>query len=162
MYRTQPHTSGVLRTGLCIGMAGGLAEIAVVWLYSTLSGGSAAMVARQVASSVGLNGAAAGIAVHMSLAVALGMGLAALMRTAPRRPMHDAVVYTFMLGGLAAVWAVNFFVVLPAISPSFVHLLPLAVTLASKLAFGLAAAVTACALTSAGSEPAIAGAPRLA
>jgi hypothetical protein len=147
---------------LCIGVAGGLAEIAVVSLYSTLSGGSAAMVARQVASSVGLNGAAAGIAVHMGLAVMLGVGLSALMRTEVRQPARNAVVYAFMLGCLAVVWAVNFFVVLPAISPGFVHLLPFAVTLASKLAFGLAAAATACALTSAGTERGVAGVPDLA
>jgi hypothetical protein len=45
-----------------------------------------------------------------------------------------------MTGSLAAVWAINFFIVLPVISPGFVHLLPYAITLASKLAFGVAAA----------------------
>jgi hypothetical protein len=44
------------------------------------------------------------------------------------------------MGSLAAVWAINYFVVLPVLSPGFVHLLPYAITLASKLAFGVAAA----------------------
>ena len=41
---------------------------------------------------------------------------------------------------LAAVWAVNFLVVLPVLSPDFVTLLAYPVTLISKLMFGLAAA----------------------
>jgi len=45
----------------------------------------------------------------------------------------------FMLAALAGVWAVNFFVVLPIVSPSFVHIVPYAVSLTSKLLFGVAA-----------------------
>jgi hypothetical protein len=140
----------LLRTGLCIGLAGGLAEIAIVWLYAALTDGDAAMIARQVAAAIGLDGASAatGIAVHMGLAAALGIALAAVLRTAAaRRSLGGAAVFPVMLGSLAVVWAVNFFVVLPAVSPGFVHLLPYAVTLASKLAFGLAAAATSRALS---------------
>ncbi|HLD13557.1 MAG TPA: hypothetical protein VJB18_02450 [Burkholderiales bacterium] len=39
---------------------------------------------------------------------------------------------------LAAVWAVNFLVILPVVHPAFVYLLPYPVTLLSKLFFGLA------------------------
>ena len=46
-----------------------------------------------------------------------------------------------MLGALAAVWVINYFIILPVVSPAFVRLLPFAVTLASKLAFGVAAAI---------------------
>jgi hypothetical protein len=45
-----------------------------------------------------------------------------------------------MLAALAGVWAVNFFVVLPLVSPAFVHIVPYAVSLTSKLLFGVAAA----------------------
>ena len=45
-----------------------------------------------------------------------------------------------MLAALVSVWAVNFFVVLPIISPAFVHLAPYPVSLMSKVLFGLAAA----------------------
>ena len=45
-----------------------------------------------------------------------------------------------MLAALAGVWAVNFFVVLPIVSPAFVHIVPYAVSLTSKLLFGVAAA----------------------
>ena len=45
-----------------------------------------------------------------------------------------------MLVALVGVWAVNFFVVLPGISPAFIHLVPYPVSLMSKILFGLAAA----------------------
>ncbi len=45
-----------------------------------------------------------------------------------------------MRAGLVGVWAVNFFVVLPIVSPDFVHIVPYAVSLTSKLLFGVAAA----------------------
>jgi hypothetical protein len=135
---------GVLSTGLLIGLAGGLAEIIVVWLYSALTGGDAANIARQVASATGLDGASAmaGVGVHMGLAMALGIALSAGWQILGGRRAHNGAIFCFMVGSLATVWAINFFVVLPAVSPSFVHLLPYAVTLASKLAFGFAAAAT--------------------
>jgi hypothetical protein len=131
---------GVLSAGLLIGLAGGSVEILVVWLYSALTGGDAAMVARHVASAVGLDGAsaAAGVAVHMGLAVALGIVLSAMVQSLAA--LSDRAIWSFMMGSLAAVWAINFFIVLPVVSPGFVHLLPYAITLASKLAFGSAGA----------------------
>ena len=133
---------GVLSTGVLIGLAGGLAEILVVCLYSASTGGDASMIARHVASAVGLNGAsvAAGIAVHLGLAVVLGIALSATVQSLVALLTRDVAIWAFMMGSLAVVWAMNFFVVLPVISPSFVHLLPYAITFASKLAFGIAAA----------------------
>jgi hypothetical protein len=69
------------------------------------------------------------------------------MRAAARRPARDGLVFSFMLGSLTVMWAVNIFIVLPATNPAFVHLLPYPVTLVAKLLFGLAAAATLCALT---------------
>jgi hypothetical protein len=139
--RIAPASARILRTGLCMGVAGGLAEIAVVSLYSTIAGTDAGRVARHVATAVGLHGASAsvGIGVHMGLAAVLGIALAGILALV--RGAHRAVM-PVMLFCLAAVWAVNFFVVLPRLSPGFVHLLPYDVTLASKLAFGAAAAAT--------------------
>lgn len=135
---------GVLRTGLIIGLAGGLAEIVVIWLYSALTGGDSAMIARHVASAMGFDGASAivGVVVHMGLAVTLGIALSAGLQFFVDRPTYNGAVFSFMIGSLAVVWVINYFVVLPAVNPSFVHLLPYAITLASKLAFGLAAAAT--------------------
>jgi hypothetical protein len=48
--------------------------------------------------------------------------------------------YPFMLAALAGVWATNFFIILPIVSPAFVHMVPYAVSLTFNLLFGLAAA----------------------
>src|SRR5580693_243131 len=116
-----PMVEGFLPTGLCIGLAGGLAEIGVVWLYSALTGADAAAIARHVAATIGLNGgsAATGVAIHMGLAAALGVGLNAALRIVAGRSARDWIVFSFMLGSLAVVWAINFFVVLPLVSPGF-------------------------------------------
>lgn len=134
----------IIRTGLYAGLAGGLAEIIVVWAYSALTGGDAAIVARQVGAAIGLEWASAiaGIAIHLGLAAALGIGLTVALRLLAGRTPGDHVLLGFMAGSLVIVWMTNFFVVLPALSPGFVHLLPYPVTLASKLLFGLAAALT--------------------
>jgi hypothetical protein len=129
-------------TGLFIGLAGGLAEIVFVWIYSAITGGDATGIARHVASAVGLEGAPAmtGVAVHMGLAVALGICLSAGLKIVADRSVRDQLASAMLVGSLAVVWVVNYFIVLPAVSPDFVHLLPYAITLASKLSFGLAAA----------------------
>jgi len=139
---------GFLRTGLWVGLAGGLAEFSVIWLYWAQKGGDADILARYLASGVGLDASPAiGVAVRLVLAAALGIGLSAVMRAAARQPARDGLVFCFMLGSLAVVWAINIFIVLPAVNPAFVHLLPYPVTLVAKLLFGLAAAATLCALT---------------
>lgn len=131
----------ILQAGFFVGLAGGSAEIAVVWFYSALTGGDAAMVARHIASTVGLDGssATAGLAIHMGLAVALGIALSTAVQMLAGLLIRDGAIFCFMVGILAAVWAANYFVILPVISPAFVHLLPYAVTLTSKLTFGFAA-----------------------
>ena len=49
---------------------------------------------------------------------------------------ESVVVVSMLLG----VWAVNFFVILPTISPAFVALVPFGASLVSKVLFGSAAA----------------------
>ena len=134
-----------LAAGLAAGLAGGLAEVAVVCCYTNATGGDAAAVARGVAASVGIDamgtyGAAMGLAVHMALGAGLGVALVAALQGLPAWARSYGAV-PFMLAALGSVWAVNFFLILPAVSPGFVLLLPYGVTLASKLAFGAASAV---------------------
>ncbi len=83
---------------------------------------------------------ALGVAVHMMLAVVLGVVLSFLWSALRTRRRGLSNPYPFMLAALAGVWAINFFVVLPAVSPAFVHMVPYAVSLTSKLLFGMAAA----------------------
>ena len=141
---TNTRRLAIIRTGIFAGAAGGLAEIAWVSLYAGMTGADPAVLARGVTTAAGVSALlpaspiALGIAVHMALAVMLGVVLAlgwqALSANRPANP------YPFMLAALAGVWAVNFFVVLPIVSPAFIHIVPYAVSLTSKLLFGVAAA----------------------
>jgi hypothetical protein len=141
------HISETIKFGIFAGVAGGLAEIVWVSLYAIVTGGDAAALARGVTTAAGVTAllpaapVTIGIAVHMMLAVMLIVALAGLWQ-ALARTRRAGSLYAIVLAALAAVWAVNFFVVLPAISPAFVHLLPYSVSLMSKLLFGLAAAET--------------------
>ena len=139
--------SETFRVGVIAGAAGGLAEIAWVTLYASMTGGDPAALARGVTTAAGVSAllpAASpvmlGIGVHMLLAVMLGVVLTLAWRALAARRRGAANPYPFMLAALAAVWAMNFFVVLPFVSPAFIHAVPLAVSLASKLLFGAAAA----------------------
>ena len=132
-----------VKAGVLAGLAGGVAEIVWIALYAAFSGTDAAEVARGVTLAVSggqASSAVAGVAIHMLLAAGLGIALAfAWLRVAGR--FGRAAECGIVLLALAAVWKINFFVLLPLISPSFVSLLPYSATLASKLLFGLAAAV---------------------
>ena len=134
-----------VRFGAIAGAAGGLAEIAWVTLYAGVTGGNAAVLARGVTAAAGLASlfqplsAALGVALHMALAVTLGIALAFGWRSFSYR--RQAVSpFPLVLAALAGVWVVNFFVVLPIVSPAFVHLMPYSISLVSKMLFALAAA----------------------
>ena len=132
--------------GVIAGVAGGLAEIAWVALYAEATGGNASALAQGVTTASGVSAllpaspVGLGIAVHMALAVMLGVALAFAWRAFSASRGGPANPHPFMLAALAGVWAVNFIVVLPIVSPAFVTWCPIAVSLTSKLLFGLAAA----------------------
>jgi hypothetical protein len=149
-----------LRNGVAIGIAGGLAEIVVVALYCAVAGASAPDVGRHIASAAGLEGASAwaGVAIHMVLAASLGAAIMFAWNPAKGNAARALPLYATMLSMLAGVWAINFFMVLPVLSPEFVTLLPLPVTLASKLMFGWAAAVALRALQKRKTAPGLSGA----
>jgi hypothetical protein len=136
----------VFRYGVLAGAAGGLAEMIWVSIYSAATGGDAALLARGVTTAVGMSAllpsapVMTGISVHMALAVLLGVALTGLSQSVVGLRRSAASLYALSLVALAAVWAMNFLVVLPAVSPTFVNLVPYSVSLISKLLFGLAAA----------------------
>lgn len=136
----------VFRYGVLAGAAGGLAEMIWVSIYSAATGGDAALLARGVTTAVGMSAllpsapVMTGISVHMALAVLLGVALTGLSQSVVGLRSPAANLYTLSLVALAAVWAMNLLVVLPAVSPTFVNLVPYSVSLISKLLFGLAAA----------------------
>jgi len=142
---TNTRRLDIIRTGVFAGAAGGLAEIAWVSLYAAVTGADPAVLARGVTTAAGVSAllpaspVALGIGVHMALAVMLGVVLTLGWRSlSANRGLANP--YPFMLAALAGIWAVNFFVVLPLVSPTFVHLVPYAVGLTSKLLFGMATA----------------------
>jgi hypothetical protein len=136
-----------VRQGVVAGAAGGLAEIAWVALYASVTGGDAALLAKGVTSAAGVRAllpsspVILGIIVHMSLAAIVGILLAFAWRELREQWPAVRALYPAALAALASIWALNFFVVLPIVSPTFVHLVPYTVSLTSKLLFGIAAAV---------------------
>jgi len=82
---------------------------------------------------------AAGIAIHMGIAAALGLAVTAALK--PLRAHLGAVAFHgTVIAVLAAAWAINFLFVLPVVNPAFVAIVPFAVSFTSKLMFGVAAA----------------------
>lgn len=135
-----------IRRGAFAGAAGGLAEVAWVTVYAGMTGGDPAVLARGVTTAAGVSAllpaspVALGVTVHMALAVALGVALVLAWSALREARPGLSNPYPLMLAALASVWATNFFVVLPIVSPAFVHIVPYAVSLTSKLLFGVAAA----------------------
>lgn len=141
-YRLAP---GTWSTGALAGLVGGAAEVAWIALYGRLSGGEAAAVARGVTDSLFPTLAQEslvvplGIATHMSLAILLGVAITVLLRLRWPRLSGTAFEPVAVTGMLVAVWAMNFFVILPALNPAFVSLVPYEVSLISKVLFGVVA-----------------------
>lgn len=143
--------------GCLVGVAGGLAEILWITVYGAVTGSEIAEVARSISAVVSAfvpvaplitEPVASGIAVHMVAAISLGIGLAFVWRALSVHCSAAANGSAFMLLALTIVWGINFFVVLPLLSPyfvdldrSFVELIPYPASLISKLMFGLTAAV---------------------
>jgi hypothetical protein len=130
----------VLILGALAGLAGGSAEVVWVSIYAAATGTDATAAARGVTDTIGVgltSPVAAGVAMHMTIAAVLGMCVAAAF--APMG-LQGARLYGAMIWFLAAVWAVNFILVLPLLNPNFVAIVPLGVSFVSKLLFGVVAA----------------------
>lgn len=141
------RSRSLLSIGLVAGLAGGAAEVVWILFYMGLTGGEAAVVARGVTATLGTSYAGAswaisvGIAIHMALAIGLGIVIVIMLRAyAPRLTGTMAEPFA-VVGILIAVWAMNFFVVLPMINPEFVGLVPYGASLASKVLFGASTAL---------------------
>lgn len=125
------------------GLVGGMAEVVWIAFYGNAAQASVADVSRGVVHTLFPSAAASafapanGLMIHM----ALSFMLAIVFGLAIWQPLLQRASLTMnLLAGAAillAIWTVNFFVVLPAMNPSFVTLLPYSVTFVSKLLFGL-------------------------
>ena len=125
------------------GVAGGTVEVAWVALYCLMSPLQSSLVAEEITRSflpqyAGVSALAIGLIMHYALAV-LVAGIVAVILL---RSLGDRVdmfsVLALSAAALAAIWTINFFVILPVVNAEFVTLMPYAVTLASKLGFGVA------------------------
>lgn len=133
----------LLQIGLVAGLAGGLAEILWIAVYAAGTDTSAATVARGVAEALGLSGGpnsvSLGVTIHIALAGALGIAVVAVLQALQSRWRGWGVHLALVLAALSGVWAFNFLLLLPVLSPEFVAMVPMPVSFVSKLLFGLAA-----------------------
>lgn len=125
------------------GLAGGAAEMVVVAAYALLAGVGGLVVAEGVSQTVfgdlfrGGDAVLMGTTVHFALSFLIAACFVPLAPHIARRFGRNGVVLA-ATAALLAVWAFNFLVLLPRIAPEFVALVPLSVSFASKLAFGVA------------------------
>lgn len=131
-------------TIILAGMIGGMMEIGWVSIYSSLSSVSAINVAREISVTIlpytadTFYAPMLGIFIHLLLSLLLVIFFAAIiLKPAVRRYGKLGIMLSSIMI-LGIVWAVNFFIVLPILNPSFILLMPYIVTLISKLLFGLA------------------------
>ena len=140
---TRRAAAGVATIGILAGLAGGLAEVIWIWTYASLTNSDAGLVARGVTDAVRFNQnvspVVSGIAIHMGLASILGVAVALAIRPVAGL-LNGFGLYAALGAALFVVWAVNFLVVLPLVSPRFVDVVPYAVSLFSKVLFGITAA----------------------
>lgn len=134
--------NGKFGVAAAAGVAGGMAEALWIATAATAWGADGWGVARAVGATVIPAMADSSLAPGIGLAIhfLLSIALAVVFVRAFGRWRFAATLWAGALGALAAVWAFNFFLLLPLINPAFVALLPLPVTLVSKLLFGLAMA----------------------
>jgi hypothetical protein len=134
------------RKGAIAGLAGGTAEVMWVALYGMVSPTSSAALARGIAATFSPElaansmGVMAGIAIHMVIALMLGIAVVfAIQPLIPTR-RQNYLVPLIVVGLLVGIWAFNFFALLPRINPGFITLTPYGASFASKVLFGIAAA----------------------
>jgi len=126
------------------GLAGALAEVIWVALYSVFMPLSGNEVLRQITASIfpGMTASAwaptLGLAIHFALGVlvAYAFGLLVWQSFAKRLGMGPTLATALLV--LVAIWTFNFFVLLPVVNAKFIGLMPYAVTFASKALFGVA------------------------
>jgi hypothetical protein len=138
------HLNSLGFTVLLAGLAGGMIEIGWISIYSSLSSINVVNIAQQISATImplTVNSDYApmlGIFIHLALSLILATLFSAIiLKPAVRRyGALGIMLSSFMTLGI--VWAINFFIVLPILNPSFVLLMPYMVTLISKLLFGAA------------------------
>lgn len=129
---------------LLAGLAGGLAEVLWVMTWSALTPLQAVTIAREVTATVfpGMAGIPMAVEIGLLIHFLISLAFAVIFVWAfgKRLPRHygGAGILAASVALLVLDWTINFLVLLPAINPAFVALMPTAVTLTSKILFGFA------------------------
>jgi len=148
-YETQGLTlSRVLGAGAIAGLAGGLAEVVFMGAYSAATGMSSAEILKLITltffeSSIafGPNGLWAGLLIHFVLSLAIGLSFGAFARIALKGSFSYSKALVWGSLALTAIWACNFFVILPVYNAAFIELVHPAPAFFSKLSFGIVLAL---------------------
>ena len=137
-------TKSIIKMGALAGLAGGLAEVGWICFLSATGQVSAVAVAKGVTAAIAPSlathsfGIVMGLGFHLAIAMALGAVMLVLWARLFSVSFSKWWGASFALVTLATVWAVNFHVVLPVLSPQFLDLVPQGLGLVSKLLFALA------------------------
>ncbi len=129
---------------LLAGLAGGIAEVFWVTVWSAITPLQLSVVAREITRTVYPGMAAApaaaeiGLIIHLLISVAIGVAFVWVFGIYLARHYGGAGILAGSVTLLVLIWTINFLVVLPVLNPVFVTLMPSAVTLGSKTLFGIA------------------------
>lgn len=124
------------------GLAAGLAEVVWVMFYGALASVDSRRVGREVIATVYPGLAAepiapyAGMALHFALSIAIAWVFYLLLANLFSGPRRSQVLLVSVCG-LAGIWAMNFFWILPNLNPAMADAVPKVVSLVSKLSFGI-------------------------
>ncbi len=125
------------------GLAGGMTEIIWISIYSYFSSTNAIDISRQISVTVlpftadSYFAPMFGIFIHLVLSLILAISFTAIILKPAMIQFGTTGVMLSSFMTLGIVWAINFLVVLPILNPSFTLLMPVIVTLISKLLFGV-------------------------
>lgn len=135
------HSRSVALPVTIAGLAAGLAEAVWVMLYGSLASVDGRRVAREVITTVYPGLAAepiapySGMALHFALSIAIAWVFYLVLASLFASPRRSQVLLVSVCG-LAGIWAMNFFWILPNLNPAMANAVPKALSLVSKLSFG--------------------------
>lgn len=147
--RNRTHTMqspATHRMILLAGLAGAMAEVVWIGLYCAVMPLRGGDVLRAIAATILPASTDAGWAppfgllAHFALGVFIAYAFAATIWNRFERLRGADATLLISVAVLSAIWAANFFLVLPSWNAGFVALIPHGVTFESKLLFGIAMA----------------------
>lgn len=142
--RSHPNLT---QRALLAGLAGGLAEMLWIGLYTSISSSRALVIASEISRTVmpavdnPILQPVLGVAIHILISVALALVFAWVIFRPFLLQRQGGVLLVSAVATLFTIWLINFFIILPLLNPGFVALLPYSVSLASKLLYGIVIAL---------------------